>query len=208
MTRSAARSTTDCRKTLVSNALSASKRGMRSSQPLNGPSTGCCRPPKPSATGSKATLFTRTPTLTSVRNEQRGGSSSAQTASVPSIWGRTAATTSSVAPSTISLRSIRMVVSARKPGTWYRKRRERPPAPTVATVLALRSRTPLLISNRSAKSAAQRSRNSQLIGSDAVLKTSICSRAPSPTSRRRRTATLWARRRGVSGFVRKNAAES
>ena len=40
VTRSAARSTTDCRKTLVSNALSASTLGMRSSQPLNGPSTG------------------------------------------------------------------------------------------------------------------------------------------------------------------------
>ena len=31
----------------------------------------------------------------------------------------------SVAPSTISLRSILIVVSARNPGTWYRKRSER-----------------------------------------------------------------------------------
>ena len=69
--RSAARSTTDCPKTLVSSALVASKRGIRSSQPVNGPSTGCCRPPKSSATGSKVTLFTRTPTLTSVRSKQR-----------------------------------------------------------------------------------------------------------------------------------------
>ena len=198
--RNAARSTTDCRKTLVSNALFASMRGMRSSQPLNGPSTGCCRPPKPSATGSNVTLFTRTPILTSVRSKQRGGSSSAQTTSVPSMRCRAAATTCSVAPSTISLRSIRIVVSARNPDTWYRKRSERRPAPAATTMLPLRSRTPLLISKRSAKSAPQRSRNSQLIDSDEVLKTAICSRAPPPTSRRRRTATLWARRRGRVGI--------
>ena len=85
--RSAARSTTDCRKTLVSNSLPASKRGMRSSQPLDGPARDCRRSPKPSATGSNVSLFTRRPTLTSVSSEQRGGSSSAQTASVPSMRG-------------------------------------------------------------------------------------------------------------------------
>ena len=95
--RSAARSTTDCRKTLVNNSLPASKRGMRSSQPLDGPTRDCRRSPKPSATGSNVSLFTRRPTLTSVSSEQRGGSSSAQTASVPSMRGGAAATTCSVA---------------------------------------------------------------------------------------------------------------
>lgn len=205
--RRAARSTTDCRTTSVSNVLVAPTRGIRSSQSLDGPSTGCCREPKPSTTGSNVTLFTRTPTSTSATNGQRGGSSSSQTASVPSTRGGAAATTSSVAPSTISLRSIRIVVSARNPGTWYRKRSDcRPRA--AATMLPLRSWTPLLISKRSAKSAPQRSRSSQVTGSDDVLKTVICSSAPLPAWRRRRTATLWARRRDVSGFVRKNAAES
>ena len=82
------------------------------------------------------------------------------------------------------------------------------PWPRMWRALPLRSRTPLLISKRSAKSAPQRILNSQLIDSGEVLETVICSSAPPPTSRRRRTATLWARRRGVSGFVRKNAAES
>ena len=74
-------------------------------------------------------------------------------------------------------------------------------------MFALRSRTELRTSKRSANSAPHASRSSKAIVAGAVLNTASCSRAPLPTSRIRRTARLLAGRPGSSGFVRKKAAE-